>query len=444
MISRLVSTETVPDDNREDIKQEFLVLRIVVIIWSFSVVVVGVSQSSVIDKAFLLVSDFLMIASYITGVELLASITDRMISKKRTSYSISSELLYLGILVMIVRLVLGKSETSMGPFGLYFTMNLNMAFIIRVVFFISILFFYGAYTYMHYYMSTTKRQKYISRQCAIIVGIATTALIIETLGYIYLHTFVPSMYVGMLVILFRFKSLIQYKRSIEYIAEDYNNILSPSNEKPAFLCDDEGRILFENTRAFVMRQTYKDNYVGRLLTDIFVISDYDKERLREPRNTQKFEVYCKYPKEEREMLLTAKHNLDKFSDIISTEIEVGYAISFEDDESVVAARTDGDITDAKKNVLGHELSYEIINDIRTNELIKAIANQKKFYENGDRNLFELNLKAIEKASTILSIPALEDLCDRIQTELIYGEWEAIEPLMIDLDRQYETLVFINY
>ncbi|MDO4189031.1 MAG: hypothetical protein Q4D29_08570, partial [Lachnospiraceae bacterium] len=284
----------------------------------------------------------------------------------------------------------------------------------------------------------------ISRQCAIIVGIATTALIIETLGYIYLHTFVPSMYVGMLVILFRFKSLIQYKRSIEYIAEDYNNILSPSNEKPAFLCDDEGRILFENTRAFVMRQTYKDNYVGRLLTDIFVISDYDKERLREPRNTQKFEVYCKYPKEEREMLLTAKHNLDKFSDIISTEIEVGYAISFEDDESVVAARTDGDITDAKKNVLGHELSYEIINDIRTNELIKAIANQKKFYENGDRNLFELNLKAIEKASTILSIPALEDLCDRIQTELIYGEWEAIEPLMIDLDRQYETLVFINY
>ncbi|MDO4188636.1 MAG: hypothetical protein Q4D29_06565, partial [Lachnospiraceae bacterium] len=142
MISRLVSTETVPDDNREDIKQEFLVLRIVVIIWSFSVVVVGVSQSSVIDKAFLLVSDFLMIASYITGVELLASITDRMISKKRTSYSISSELLYLGILVMIVRLVLGKSENSMGPFGLYFTMNLNMQFIISVLFFIYILFFY--------------------------------------------------------------------------------------------------------------------------------------------------------------------------------------------------------------------------------------------------------------------------------------------------------------
>lgn len=427
----------------DDIKALFKVLCIIYVIWSFYVVIIGISSSAVIDKVFLFISEFVMSTCYIAGIELMSSVTDRTLMAERTSHSIISKLLYISVFVIIVRLIIGKADISNGIFGAYFTMNFDISFVLRIVFYVVILFIYGAYTYMHYYMNNTKRQRYISRQCGIIGFVAAISILIETLGYTYLHSFIPSMYVGMFVILIKFSSLIRYKRKIEYNVADYKDILSPSNEKPAFVCDDYGKILFENTRAFVMRQTYKDSYVGKLLTDVFVISDYDKDRLKEPRNTQKFEIYCKYPKEEKEILLIAKHNLDKFSDIFSTEIEVSYAAA-NGQENENGSYAEGTAKDIKNHPENPVLSFEIVNDIRTKALIKAIESQKRFYENGNKALFEMNLKAIEKASSVIGLPALVELCDRIKTELSYGDWEGLNPLMIDLDRQYETLMFINY
>lgn len=444
LISRLMLFDQLLIGNKKDVKNTFYVLCITVITWSFSIVAIGVSQIDILDKILLFISDFLSFSSFIIGAELCSSITDRAHSRMRSSYSISSILLYAGLFVMVVRLIMGRADTSEGLFGLYFTMNMDFSFILHVIFYVAILFFCGAYTYMHYYTSNTKRQLYISKQCVVIVSAGVIALIMETLGYIYMKCFVPALYFAMIYMVYKYKNLINYKRSIEYNEDDYKETLSPSNEKPAFVCNDEGLILFENTRAFVMRQTYKDSYIGKYITELFEISDYDRERLKEPRNTQVFEIYCKYPKEEREMLLLAKHNLDKFGDIFSTEISVSYALSYEEEEAVVAARKELEKKEAKKKFADLNLTYETVNDIRTKELIKLIANQKKFYEDGNKKLFEINLKGIEKASAVLGLSTLQELCDRIQTELLYGEWDGLNTLMIDLDRQYETLMFINY
>ena len=437
VISRIIDIYSTFNGDREDIKHAFLYVCVSFILWSVSTVIVGISNSSVLDRVFLLIAEFMKLGTFVAFAELCASITDRVLNKRRSSYTVSSELLYFGVLVQLIRLLSQKADIEKTYFGDNFKMN-NLSIIVNVFFYVVVIFFVGAYTYMHYYSRSTRRELYISKYCAVMVGILAVSLAAETVGYVLFDAFIPSMYVGMLACIFIFRNLVVYKRSIEYAESDYNHILEPSHQKPAFVCDDTGKVLFENTRAFVMKQTYKDNYMGRLLTEIFDITDYDKDRLKDPRNTQVFGVYCSYPKEQREILLNVKHNLDRFGAIFSTEVEVGYADA-PDEDVVVAAGSEN----AEKSLTGINLSLNEVQELRTEGLIKQLELQKKLYENGNKKLYELNIKGISKAAGVLELSALEELCDRIQTELTYGEWEALESMMVDVDRQYEMLVMLN-
>lgn len=428
--------------DKQNTRRTFIIVCISFILWDLSVVSVGVSVNRILDTVFLLFAEFFKMCTFIYGVELCAFITVRATGKKRSILVIASELLYFGIGVLSIRVIMNKARTVEGFFGTNLDMPANVGFILHVLFYVVVIFFYGIYTYMHYYSCSNRRESYISKQCAVIVGILIVALTIETLCYVQFKLFVPSMLIGAVFVIYIFRNLIIYKRSIEYNPEDYDETLRPLQEKPAFVCDDAGVVLFENTRAFVMRQTYRDEYIGKHITDIFEITDYDKERLLDARLTQKFEIYCKYPKEDREMLLVVKHNLDKFGDIFATEILIGYA-NTEDEAAPVVAATQSNNIEAKKKLIDLDLTYENIIDIRTKELIKLLELQKKLYDSEEKKLFEINLRGIEKASSVLGLSALSDLCGRIQTELVFGEWEGLNPMMIDLDRQYETLSFMN-
>lgn len=438
MISRLILISSIFQREGEGLKRTFIILCTAFIVWSISVVSVGISQHSVLDVVFLLLSEFMKITTFVAATELFAELTGRNVIKKKSSYTVSAELSYLGIAALVLFTIQNRCEVVHGSFGSYFVSPVNISFILRVLFYIIIVFFLGAYTYMFYYSNDSRREGYISRQCAISVAIVSISLCVETVCYIQFNAFVPSMYIGMLICIFILRDLIIYKRSIEYNEEDYQRILAPSHSKPAFVCDDDGRVVFENTRAFVMRQTYKDEYRGRILSEIFEISDYDRDRLKDSRVTQFFEVYCRYPREPREMLLTVKHNLDKFGAIFSTEVEIEYANS-ENEDVVVAAGTEK----KKKILLNEEVSIEDELNLRTSEIIKLLDKQKMLYENGQRELFELNLRGISKLATVLSLSALVELCDRIEVELSYGEWESLSGMMVDIDRQYATLQMLN-
>lgn len=443
MVSRLILIKSRTDINiDETMYHAFIVMCVCFIAWSLNIVLVGISQSDVLDGLLLYLCEFLRIMTFVYGAELCATITDRFYAKSRSIRTITAELLYLGVAVIIVWFGFNRAETVSGPFGTNLLMKINIPFLMYAFYYVIVLFFYSAYIYVYFYANQSKRERYISRQAGIIVLIFIISLCVEVVCYAQFKLFVPAVYMGMMAAILLFRDLIMYKRSIEYNESDYDRILLPSYEKPAFVCDDEGRIIFENTRAFVMRQTYRDEYLGKLLTDIFDITDYDKERLKEPRMTQFFSVYCKYEKEEREMLLTVKHNLDKFGAIFSTEVEVGYSEDTKEAPVTVTANTEK-IAEAGK-IIRANVSLEDVSSIRTKELIKLLENQKRYYEAGNKSLFEFNINGIEKSSSVLGLLALQELCDRIKVELMYGEWEGLNPMMIDLDRQCETLKFLNY
>lgn len=420
---------------REDIKRNFLIYALSFIAWSICVVFVGVSPNLIIDKVFLLVGEFFRFLVFIVGAELFACITDTSIVKRTTLVTISSELLYLGVATLAIVLFTNKGVSGDGFFGAYFVKSSSIGLIAYIFFHIAVLFFYSAYTYMYSYTCVRKRDYYISRQCITIVVILVVCLSIESFFYATAGEFVPTMYIGMLISIYFLQRLIRYKRSIEYNEADYQRILSPAYDKSAFVCDDEGRIIFANTRAYVMQQTYKDEYKGKLLTDIFEITDYDRERLANPKLTQPFEIYCKYPQHSIEIELIVKHNVDKYGCLFSTEIEV---------EPVTERIADGSesvIVEGQKSKENQYagLTYGAISNIRTEQLLKQIEYQKAIFESHSEPLFIMNIKGISKSASVLGLPALEELCNRIQTEVSYGEWDGLSSLIIELDRQYESL-----
>lgn len=439
MIGKTMTLNELLNDYKEDIKRSFLMLCMGMVLWTASISFTGISSGVVAKTLFLLLSEFMRIVTLVSGLELCAPMTEQYETKQRPICLISSVLYYIGIAALAIRAVCDGMALGTGMFGSFLLLNNPVSVLAYFVFNIIIVFLYGAYSYMFYYSCNNKREKFISKQCVAMVIMLAICFCTEAVVFLFVGQYVPSMFVAGLFIIYSMKNVVEYKRSIEYHEEDYYNVLSPSHTKPAFVCDDEGRILFENTRAFVMRQTYKDKFIGRFLTDVFEITDYDKARLSDPKNTKPFEVYCTYKKEPNEMVLLVHHNIDKYGAIFSTEIEIGYAADFGTGSYTPTDKSTRDPDAYNTRIV---LTDDELSDFRTKELIKMIEYQSKAYAEGKKEFFKFNLKGIRKAAQVLNLAALDELCGRINRELTFGEWKSLEPLLIELDRQYETLKFI--
>ena len=166
MISRLILISSIFQREGEGLKRTFIILCTAFIVWSISVVSVGISQHNVLDVVFLLLSEFMKITTFVAATELFAELTGRNVIKKKSSYTVSAELSYLGIAALVLFTIQNRCEVVHGSFGSYFVSPVNISFILRVLFYIIIVFFLGAYTYMFYYSNDSRREGYISRQCA--------------------------------------------------------------------------------------------------------------------------------------------------------------------------------------------------------------------------------------------------------------------------------------
>lgn len=436
MIGKLISAKNLLTCEMLEAKRYFVLFCLEFIGWSICTVIAGVSQSGTLDRIALLFSEYLRMSTLVTGSEIFASVTDTSLTKKRTFFTISSELLYLGVATLAVILFCDRADIGDGFWGKYLYKGLNAGLILYIIYYVCILFVYAAYTYMYSHSCTKKREYFIIKQCSIMVSVFVLCLSVESFFYAKWGEYVPIMYIGMLVSIFILRRMIIYKRSIEYNEGDYQKILAPSYNKPAFVCNDEGRVIFENTRAYVMQHTYKDVYSDKLLTDIFEFSEHDLEKLKDPKVVFAFEVHCKYPAHSMEMILRVKHNIDKYGCIFSTEVEVE---PYGRKEYSKDEKTENSLTKDVANIKEINVNKEDIKGIRTEQLLKQLEYQKAFFEKRNESLFALNLKGITKSASVLGLPALVNLCDRIQTEISFGEWNALDSMIIDLDRQYESL-----
>lgn len=440
ILTNLDQTEDSRNSVAENSRRYILICLAYVLLCAFTVLV-AVSTNDTIDKVALLICEFLRIGILVNGAELIAIITDKKTFKRRTVYVVTSELYYFGIVGIAVRILLGNGNTQTGTFGEFLSFGNSFGLIAYIIVYICILFIYTAYTYMFYFSRTKKREKYLFSRCLTIVIVLVLSVAIELYFLQMYNIYVPSLNMGILICLYFFKNMIEYKRSIEYNEADYEETLSESNLIPAFVCDDEGVIIFENVRASVMKQMYKENdYIGSHLTDFFEISDYDKDRMRDPRVTQKFDVFCKYAKEPKDVLLKVKHNIDRYGEIFSSEVQ--YTVS--ESDAVIPEEIDKNGQKNYNSVENRiEVIYEDLNQMRHIALISLLERARNLYDKDEKVLFELNLMGIMKLAEIMSMAALVDLCERIHDAMVYSEeWETLNSMIINLDRQYETLKII--
>lgn len=441
-IGRILAGAEYVSGSEEEHGQSYIIICSAYVLLCLFTVIVSVSTSEVIDRASLYFAEFFRIWILINGAELVALITEKKKAKQMTIVAVASELFYLGIAVLALRTVLDRAKTQMGIFGKSFVTGNAIGLVIYITVDVVILFIYAAYTYMFYYSCTRKRENYLLKRCIIVVAVLAVSILVEAIGYFRFDIYIPIMNLGMLVCINLFRNMLIYKRTIEYNEQDYDRILSPSYKVPAFVCNDEGAIIFENVRAFVMKQTYKEsNYVGGYLTDFFEISEYDKDRLNDPRVTQVFDVYCRYPKEPKEVILRVKHNIDRYGEIFSSEVE--YLISDEKtDEEADTVYNAGMRQSSRENRL--ELLFEDVNQMRVEALVGLLEDQRMLYDKNERLLFDFNLIGIIKMAEVMRMAGLVELCERIREATIYtGEWDSIDMMLIDLDRQYETLKLIR-
>lgn len=421
------------------ISRNYCIITVLFTAWCFVNVMVGVAPSTVVKNSLLLVSECIRMMILIFGAKLCAFIINRNEEGEATINRVTSELLYVGIAVFLIRLFFDRGQIHKGIFGPYVCMESSISLISYIIFNIIIIFFFGAFTYMYYYSCNKKREFYVCRYCIVIIVALIISLIIEVVAYSTYDVYIPTMYIGICVMVSTFKKLIEYKSSIDYKEENYSRILNPAYQRPAFVCDDEGKIIFENTRAFVLSQTSKDEYIGKYLTDVFDITDFDKKRLVEPRITQTFDVYCKYPKILESAVLRVRHRLDRFGDIFATEVE--YDTNVQEVEAVEASSLLAQM--ARPKVYIPNVNIETVSDIREENLIRLIETQKSMFEKGNKELFLFNIKGISKLAAVLGNTSLEELCERIQIEILYGEWDSLNSMIIELDRQYETLKMLH-
>ena len=86
-----------------------------------------------------------------------------------------------------------------------------------------------------------------------------------------------------------------------------------------------------------------------------------------------------------------------------------------------------------------DIAPENLREMQINDIIEMIDLCAKLYEENKQDLFKYNLIGIKKIAKILGYSAIDDLASRMESACKYGDWQIIDNLLIELDRQAETL-----
>ena len=102
-------------------------------------------------------------------------------------------------------------------------------------------------------------------------------LIAETICHTVFNVRYPVFFV-LLIVSFKLMSDLNIKnRSFMLLEEDFDSVLKTDNTDAVFVCNDEQVILYQNKGALINSQLFRDTYVGRKLTDVFVLDDRRKQ-----------------------------------------------------------------------------------------------------------------------------------------------------------------------
>lgn len=178
-------------------------------------------------------------------------------------------------------------------------------------------------------------------------------LIAETVCHTVFNVRYPVFFV-LLIIPFKLMSDLHLKnRSFMLLEEDFDSILKTDNTDAIFVCDDELVILYQNKGALINSQLFRDTYVGRKLTDVFVLDADVKRALKSKEARDGLMVPAIYPLTERKLVMSVEYIYDCVDEILCSIITIpNYEVSMDEKsfmpEEDEAVRVGNDLDIASK------------------------------------------------------------------------------------------------
>lgn len=411
-------------------------------LWCFLYISATFSISDFWKHIFYYFSEFLKILSFVSFFENIACLTGYFEKRQQKVYKISTFYLYYGITVLFFDLIFGHKHLIASNVGVYPITKYHIVELLRASFYIVFLFglFYLVINYREKYKKP--RERFASNLLSCIVFVSFISLIIEICGYCFLSKFYPSVIISFSLIVLFLDFCVRYFRSIEYNRNDYAEALAHNNKVSIFICDDEYRIIMENRRLEVMSEKYRDSFSNRSIFDVFKFSDSDIEKYKNYKDKEPLVISGVYQKMDIRVVFIINNKYDRFGFIFSSLVQV-YLL--DDYEREFGKLKDEEIENNEEEIIENTdesdlvINNDVVKELQLNSLIEMIENGNKLYNDKSTDLFKYNLLGIKKCATKLGYLSLVNLCNSIDDTLSYSGFEGIESLMIELDRQCETL-----
>ena len=331
---------------------------------------------------------------------------------------ITEILCYYSLFSVVIELYFKQFSFDSNVTGLEFTPGV----VPKTVYYATpILVYYACMGYLlwNYHKTHTKiRERHLMKLalCAIIPSVV--GLIAETICHTVLGIRYPVFFIIIIISLKAMSDLHIKNRSFKLKEEDFEAILKADNTDAVFICDDEQTIIYQNRAAEINAQMYRDTFIGRKLTDVFVIDSDVRRAMKSKEARDGLMVPAIYPLTERKIVMSVEYIYDCVDEILCSIITIpNYEISVDEnsfapekneaqgDTGVNSGKVPSVMETDDDFGLSHEIS-KIDNNINVLIVDESDANLNKYEE-----LFEpYNIKISRAKGGRVAIEMLLDPC----------------------------------
>ncbi len=243
-------------------------------------------------------------------------------SDKRWIRSCTSAMCYYALGAVLIELFFNRFTFISNETGIDFIPGVIP---LPIFFFIPICVYYICVCYMLWEYRKTHnkpREKYLFKLAAIAIMPSLIGLLAEAVCHTVFQVSYPVFFILMIIPYKLMNDIHKKSRSFQLLEEDFEGILSADKTDVVFICDDEQTILYQNNAARINTQRFKDEYIGRKLTDVFTI-DRDVERaMRSKEARNGLMVPALYPITENRLVMSVEYIYDCVDEILCSIITI--------------------------------------------------------------------------------------------------------------------------
>ncbi len=160
------------------------------------------------------------------------------------------------------------------------------------------------------------RERYLIKIAVGAVVPALVALVTESICEVVFNLRYPIFFIMMIVPFKLFSDINIKNRSFQLNLSDFEGLLKADNTDAVFICNDEQVVLYQNRASEVNSRLYNDSYIGRKLSDIFLI-DRDVMRALSSKDTRNgLMVPATYPITNNQVVMSVEFIYDCCDEIL--------------------------------------------------------------------------------------------------------------------------------